>query len=1028
MFSNLKIMDRRHFLKYSALGLLALSVDSKSLFSKEVSNGDQCIIFNPVKLPLLFDVDVLVIGGGFAGIGAADKLTAAGKSVAIIDTKTFLGDEATSFSVLDLGRDISSEFRKVFADTLQVRNGGSFVNPITAKEEIEILTEQRNIEMMYATTAVNIQPSGKGYIVVVANKSGFQAIRAGDVVDATPTMMTQYLINASAGLRLGAESSISIEFTGCDIEASDIALPKNLGIKNNRASLRNGYVDQSHRFVDITVSDPDIEGCADPLTVNMAEMKLRLKAHDVVKYLVNNVTGFANAYYVHLSYSVRHSYDAVPKDAEIAPRVWCAHPALCNYNPSESYAHGMKVAEKIIYTVKRSQNIATERYSRKTDKITYTTDPVSGAKYERIDVEGFRLNTLDGYDTVVAGGGTSGATAADISSCNGLKTILIEQIHGLGGTGTFGGVHVYWFGRRGGFNTGINRRLDAEQKAINNNPIAKNKWNIEIKNYVLARELVENRCDLLFNSFVCGTIIDRSKVEGVVVATPYGPLAIMSRYVIDATGDGDVAAFAGAKFTYGSRQNYFPMYYAFCFSRQRGVYQSKFDAMLNSTNIFDLNRVIKVNRKLDKSFDHAPFVATRETRHIEGDVTLTLEHLFSLKEWDDVVNIHFSNNDIKGHHSSDWWRLGIQPPNYEVEIPYRALMPAGIDNVIVVGKAFSADHDAYPTLRMQPDLENLGGVAAIACLEAKCSDTSLRGINVKPLQKRLVELDILPAKVLTRTIKEDVLDRAQIETLIANLECKPLTSYAIMPMNEVYRSKIPFIELCMAGERAEDALEQELKVASPEKQVFIAKILAFIGSDKGVGVILREIDKMLSTGTLPRKGGEIPHSSHVPPNQCAMPELGYLLNTLAMCRTPRAIPVWKRVIDMMPLTEEALRDDKSGLFYYVDAICYGAERLASPDAVSLLKELRSKELFFKQNSPDTDGSDIIKERRAMLELEIASALAASDSKDGFEILIDYLDDNRSILAEYANFRLRNMTGRDFGKDKERWSNFILYLV
>ncbi|WP_425283883.1 FAD-dependent oxidoreductase [Lihuaxuella thermophila] len=52
--------------------------------------------------------------------------------------------------------------------------------------------------------------------------------------------------------------------------------------------------------------------------------------------------------------------------------------------------------------------------------------------------------------------------------------------------------------------------------------------------------------------------------------------------------------------------------------------------------------------------------------------------------------------------------MGCIPPNLLIEIPYRMLLPKGLDGILVIGKAISATHDALPAIRMQADLENLG--------------------------------------------------------------------------------------------------------------------------------------------------------------------------------------------------------------------------------------------------------------------------------------------------------------------------------
>ena len=59
-----------------------------------------------------------------------------------------------------------------------------------------------------------------------------------------------------------------------------------------------------------------------------------------------------------------------------------------------------------------------------------------------------------------------------------------------------------------------------------------------------------------------------------------------------------------------------------------------------------------------------------------------------------------------------------------------------IENILVAGKAFSANHESMATVRMQPDLENLGGIAALAAVQALDEGVLPRGINLKKLQKK----------------------------------------------------------------------------------------------------------------------------------------------------------------------------------------------------------------------------------------------------------------------------------------------------
>ncbi|MDP7309376.1 MAG: hypothetical protein QF405_17155, partial [Roseibacillus sp.] len=66
----------------------------------------------------------------------------------------------------------------------------------------------------------------------------------------------------------------------------------------------------------------------------------------------------------------------------------------------------------------------------------------------------------------------------------------------------------------------------------------------------------------------------------------------------------------------------------------------------------------------------------------------------------------------------------------------------------------------------------------------------------------------------------------------------------------------------------------------------------------------------------------------------------------------------------------------------------------------------------------------ILERLALLELIIGRALARSGSVDGLEILVEYLDDARAILTEFAHTTLIKITEKDFSKNKQEWSAWI----
>ena len=75
----------------------------------------------------------------------------------------------------------------------------------------------------------------------------------------------------------------------------------------------------------------------------------------------------------------------------------------------------------------------------------------------------------------------------------------------------------------------------------------------------------------------------------------------------------------------------------------------------------------------------------------------------------------FSNYDPKGKLNADLVYAGFLPPQTKIQIPLSALIPVDengnrIPGIYVLGKAVSATHNVFPSIRMQPDLMHQGAV------------------------------------------------------------------------------------------------------------------------------------------------------------------------------------------------------------------------------------------------------------------------------------------------------------------------------
>lgn len=317
---------------------------------------------------------------------------------------------------------------------------------------------------------------------------------------------------------------------------------------------------------------------------------------------------------------------------------------------------------------------------------------------------------------------------------------------------------------------------------------------------------------------------------------------------------------------------------------------------------------------------------------------------------------------------------------------------------------------------MQADLKNLGGVVALAAAQAVREGKSPHEIDLPLLQRRLVEEGLLPADVLTRDGADDEPTDDELEAFVAELTGEtPLYSYSDVHMGERFDDRIPFVEICVAGNRAVPILERAHETASGRRRLVLAQALAIAGSRAGVPILIDAIERAFAGGALPARDSNIRHAGF-PPDQGAMPDLAHWLFSLAMTPDERSLPVWERVVSLLTPTEDNLRDRFSGTFHYVDAICHAADRWGNPAMVPLLARLHARAPLHDQVSRCGFQPDFFAERQAMPEIGIARALARCGSAEGFVGRVAYLDDVRALLAERAHSELIDLTGVDHGKD------------
>ncbi len=150
-------------------------------------------------------------------------------------------------------------------------------------------------------------------------------------------------------------------------------------------------------------------------------------------------------------------------------------------------------------------------------------------------------------DVLVIGSGPAGVSAAVTAGREGMSTMLIEQAGDVGGIATVG-LMSHWTGdTKGGIYEEILQRSsdepDNKEKRIIINP--------EKLKTVLLEMLDEAGVKVLLYTFASRPVMEGNTMKGVIIENKSGRQAILAKIVIDASGDGDMAAQAGVPYIKG---------------------------------------------------------------------------------------------------------------------------------------------------------------------------------------------------------------------------------------------------------------------------------------------------------------------------------------------------------------------------------------------------------------------------------------------------------------------------------------------
>jgi hypothetical protein len=313
----------------------------------------------------------------------------------------------------------------------------------------------------------------------------------------------------------------------------------------------------------------------------------------------------------------------------------------------------------------------------------------------------------------------------------------------------------------------------------------------EISKFVLNQMVNEAKVKTYLHSWGTMPIMEGNKAVGVVFESKSGRQAVMAKVVIDSTGDGDLLPFTPAGFDTDIDPNIRIANLSLCywidnvnliklddfrrenprkwgeFMRelvQKGGHPGLFRSNLKNqdkivwihpryanssqTDVEELTRVEILGREkmmltweflkknipgFEESFIvlSAPQLGTRGARRVHGDYMVTSKDLDNDEPFDDTIAIF---PDL------DRGKVSLQHPL--TYIPYRSLLPKGVENMLVGCRAFSSDQDANNYFNLIPHCVAFGEAAGTAAALSVAQGVSVRMVDFQSLRNRLIAQNV----------------------------------------------------------------------------------------------------------------------------------------------------------------------------------------------------------------------------------------------------------------------------------------------